>query len=302
MSELGALLRKARLENGLTLDDIQEMTKIRKRYLEALESGDYSVLPGSFYVRAFVKNYSEAVGLNSDEVLRLYQSEIPAQAVSEQTVETTVTRPPRRMKSRSSDRMGKIGFNVMMWCFLILIVVVLWIFLINRNDDPTKQTDTTNITDKASPAPSVDPAAGTSPSPDVSESPTPTPTPTPQTVVTYASKQGKVDHYDVSPAGTHQVEIKVSGGVNWTEVRQESSSGEKLTYENLTDGTVKTYELTSSLYINVGRADFVEISVDGVRIDDGDRSSTKKIQLDLVAPGDDAAVQSESATPDNAGQ
>lgn len=67
MSELGQQLREARLQKGMSLDDVQEMTKIRKRYLEAIEAGDYKVLPGSFYVRAFIKTYAETVGLNPDE-------------------------------------------------------------------------------------------------------------------------------------------------------------------------------------------------------------------------------------------
>lgn len=66
MSELGQQLREARLQKGMSLDDVQEMTKIRKRYLEAIEAGDYKVLPGSFYVRAFIKTYAETVGLNPD--------------------------------------------------------------------------------------------------------------------------------------------------------------------------------------------------------------------------------------------
>lgn len=70
MSELGQQLKEARLQKGLSLDDVQEMTKIRKRYLEAIETGDYKVLPGSFYVRAFIKTYAETVGLNPDEILK----------------------------------------------------------------------------------------------------------------------------------------------------------------------------------------------------------------------------------------
>lgn len=303
MSELGALLRKARMENGLTLDDIQEITKIRKRYLEALESGDYSVLPGSFYVRAFVKNYSEAVGLDADEVLRLYQHEIPAPAISDQTEQSVSRpRPPRRVRSRSSDRLGRAGFNIMMWCFLILIVVVVWVFLINRDDAPAQQADNTPITDKASPAPPTDNAAngGTAASPGATDAqtPTPTPTPTPQTSVVFTEKKGRVDHYDVSPAGTHKVEIKVTGGVNWTEVREGDSSGERLTYKNLTDGTVTSYDLTDSLYINVGRADLVQITVDGITVDDGDEANSKKIQLNVAASsGGDTADTGQSATP-----
>lgn len=50
MSELGRHLKEARLQKGMSLDDVQEVTKIRKKYLEAIEAGDYKVLPGSFYV------------------------------------------------------------------------------------------------------------------------------------------------------------------------------------------------------------------------------------------------------------
>ncbi|WP_021878656.1 RodZ family helix-turn-helix domain-containing protein, partial [Paenibacillus sp. P22] len=78
MSELGQTLRTAREEMGLSLDQVQEMTKIRKHYLTAIEEGNYAALPGSFYARAFVKNYAEAVGLNADELLNYYKNELPA--------------------------------------------------------------------------------------------------------------------------------------------------------------------------------------------------------------------------------
>ncbi|HEY0827135.1 MAG TPA: helix-turn-helix domain-containing protein, partial [Bacilli bacterium] len=68
MSDLGQLLIKARNEKGLTIEDLQETTKIRKAYLEAIEEGNYKKLPGNFYVRAFIKSYAEAVGLEPDEV------------------------------------------------------------------------------------------------------------------------------------------------------------------------------------------------------------------------------------------
>lgn len=219
MSDLGELLRKARNEHGLTLDDIQETTKIRKRYLEAIESGDHTVLPGAFYVRAFVKNYSEAVGLDPDEVLRLYQHEIPAGPV-EQIVEPSVVRAPRRVKSQSSEWLGKIGFNVMMWSFLILIVVVIWMFVINKDDGEREQLDnSTNITEASeAPVPTTENNGSDTPS----DTPTATPTPTQApTTVAFGSKVGKIDQYDIGPAGVnHKVQVKVSGGeAGWRFVR-----------------------------------------------------------------------------------
>lgn len=278
MSDLGALLRKAREERGLSLDDIQELTKIRKRYLEAIESGDYRVLPGTFYVRAFVKNYSEAVGLDPDEVLRLYQHEVPAPAV-EQAADPIPVRKPRKVKSQGSERLGKFGFSLVMWCFLILIVVLVWYFVINKETGDPDKADETEITENAqtpdpSQAPTEAPATAT---------PTPTPTP-PPTTVTFSSKVGTADKYDIGPAGAaHKVELKVVGGRNWVEVRAGGSSGEKLFYANAEDGAVQTYDLTESIYINVGRADFTVITVNGVPVPDGDRSSSKKLLLSPLA-------------------
>ncbi|RIX51761.1 helix-turn-helix domain-containing protein [Paenibacillus nanensis] len=288
MSDLGALLRKAREERGYSLDDIQELTKIRKRYLEAIESGDHSVLPGSFYVRAFVKNYSEAVGLDPDEVLRLYQHEVPAPAV-EQTSEPLPVRKPRRMKSQGSDRLGKIGFSLVMWCFLILIVVLVWYFYFNKESGTPDKADDTNITDNAQTPPPTEDTPSQAPA---TATPTPTPTP-PPTTVTFSSKVGQADKYDIGPAGAqHKVELKVVGGRNWVEVRSGNSRGEKLYYANAEDGAVQTYDLTGPIYINVGRADFTEITINGVPVPDGDRSSSKKLLLNPLAAGDEGTAAS----------
>ncbi len=66
MTELGNRLKEAREEKGMSLDDLQAATKIQKRYLTALEEGNYDIIPGKFYVRAFIKQYAEAVGLDSE--------------------------------------------------------------------------------------------------------------------------------------------------------------------------------------------------------------------------------------------
>ncbi len=277
MSDLGALLRKAREERGLSLDDIQELTKIRKRYLEAIETGDYRVLPGTFYVRAFVKNYSEAVGLEPEEVLRLYQHEVPAPPV-EQNTEPIPARKPRRIKAQTSDRLGKFGFNLVMWSFLILIVAVLWLYVFNRDDGGTDKLDETPITDNASPPPDNNTGSSSS-TPTVAPTATPEPTQAPATV-TFSSKVGKADQFDIGPSGgSFKVQLKVSGGRNWVEVRTGSASGEKLFYANAEDGSVQEYDLTGPLYINVGRSDFTEITVNGVLVPDGDRAASKKLLL-----------------------
>ncbi|MCY8809371.1 DUF4115 domain-containing protein [Bacillus atrophaeus] len=61
----------------MSLDDLQAATKIQKRYLTALEEGNYDIIPGSFYVRAFIKQYAEAVGLDSDQLFEEFKKDIP---------------------------------------------------------------------------------------------------------------------------------------------------------------------------------------------------------------------------------
>ncbi len=73
MTELAIRLKEAREEKGMSLDELQAATKIQKRYLTALEEGNYDVIPGNFYVRAFIKQYAEAVGLDSDQLFEEYK-------------------------------------------------------------------------------------------------------------------------------------------------------------------------------------------------------------------------------------
>ena len=69
MGELGERLRQAREAKGISLEQAEEGTKIRRRFLEALEAEDYGQLPGEAYVRGFLRNYAYFLGLNPDEAL-----------------------------------------------------------------------------------------------------------------------------------------------------------------------------------------------------------------------------------------
>jgi cytoskeletal protein RodZ len=77
LSELGARLKETREAKGLSLDDLQRMTKIQKRYLKGIEEGNYDMMPGKFYVRAFIKQYAETIGLDPEPLFEEYKSDIP---------------------------------------------------------------------------------------------------------------------------------------------------------------------------------------------------------------------------------
>jgi cytoskeletal protein RodZ len=69
---LGRILSETRIARGLTLDEVERDTRIAKRYLEALEREEFDALPAPVYCRAFLRTYAQYLGLDGNEILRLY--------------------------------------------------------------------------------------------------------------------------------------------------------------------------------------------------------------------------------------
>lgn len=72
---LGEMLRSAREARGLDRSRIERDTRIRERYLSALERGAYDELPGEVYARGFLRSYAKYLGLDPDAMLALYRLE-----------------------------------------------------------------------------------------------------------------------------------------------------------------------------------------------------------------------------------
>lgn len=79
-SPLGAHLRQTREARGLTLEDVEKATRIRARYLAALEAGEIEALPTPVQARGFLRNYSQYIGLDPDETLGRLESELAQRA------------------------------------------------------------------------------------------------------------------------------------------------------------------------------------------------------------------------------
>ncbi len=91
MDKIGKLLREARQENNITLDEISQKTKIQKKYLHALEEGDHSLFSGEIYIKGTLRNYAQAIGLNANEILSLYN-----QLKKQRYLENTVQQPSKK--------------------------------------------------------------------------------------------------------------------------------------------------------------------------------------------------------------
>ena len=73
--KLGEVLRTAREAKGVDLPRVERDTKIRERYLSALEGGDYRELPGAVYTKGFLRNYGAYLGLDPEYLIDLYRIE-----------------------------------------------------------------------------------------------------------------------------------------------------------------------------------------------------------------------------------
>src|SRR5512135_3345055 len=90
-------LAAARERKGVDLTRAERDTKIRARYLSALERGDYRELPGAVYTKGFLRNYAIYLGLDPEDVLRQWRRERGEQATPEPLVvpPRPIAAPPR---------------------------------------------------------------------------------------------------------------------------------------------------------------------------------------------------------------
>jgi len=73
MNTVGTMLKDARVAKGISLGEVEKQTKIRIKFLEAIERDAYHVLPSPIYAKGFVKNYSEYLGLDSTVIMAFFR-------------------------------------------------------------------------------------------------------------------------------------------------------------------------------------------------------------------------------------
>jgi cytoskeleton protein RodZ len=99
--KLGEVLRTAREGKGVDLARVERDTKIRERYLSALERGEYRELPGPVYTKGFLRNYAAYLGLDPEYLIDLYRIESAAAASERPQREQPRPRPLASRRSRA---------------------------------------------------------------------------------------------------------------------------------------------------------------------------------------------------------
>lgn len=151
---IGERLKQARIEKGYTLDDLQQLTKIQKRYLIAIEENHLEELPGDFFVNAFIRQYAEVVDISLDEVEEItdkhsppsdyiqknYGDNLPSRAELKRSSKET------KFQYSSSSQSSLPTFFVVL--FFILILGIIWFyfnFMRNPSDEGMIDSNSSHV-------------------------------------------------------------------------------------------------------------------------------------------------------------
>src|SRR5881398_2444361 len=100
--EIGTSLREARLRQGLDFPELEQGTKIRGKYLRALEDEQFDVLPAQTYVKGFLRTYAEFLGLDGQLYVDEYNSRyvVDDETLRPHRAASQRVRQQRRVESR----------------------------------------------------------------------------------------------------------------------------------------------------------------------------------------------------------
>jgi hypothetical protein len=150
MPEIGSTLRETRMRQRIDITDMEVRTKIRAKYLRALENEEWDLLPGPTYVKSFLRTYAEALGLDPKSMVEEYK----LRHESLETGELHPIRPPSARDGRRRSEPSR-GFPRGTAVAVVLLLILGALFLIGQNgdeDEPDTAADTTPATTEERPA------------------------------------------------------------------------------------------------------------------------------------------------------
>jgi cytoskeletal protein RodZ len=120
--EIGKTLKEARETMGLSLEAVEEETKIRRKYIQALEREEFQVLPGPIYAKAFLKNYAKFLGIKVEEVMEEYRLQYPDQTAPEETLAPPVEKVRVKAKTKTQERPRY-------WVYVISAIIIIGVII-----------------------------------------------------------------------------------------------------------------------------------------------------------------------------
>ncbi len=262
---IGAGLSQARLDAGLSLDQVSDATRVRKGLLEALERDDFDACGGDVYARGHIKSYCSVVGVDPAPFLAEFDAQ--RRVAPAATPSMTDAFEPERRAAATPARTGP-NWSAAMAVALALVVVVGVVGLLTRGSGGGAPAPA------AAASTSSRPAATTSPSKTTATTPTSKPSPT--IIASRPTTSGVL------------VVLTVTGKSSW--VSASNGKGGKTFYEGILDkGQTKTFTDKKKVRLVLGSAGNVSLNVNGHDLGSpGSKGQVVKVEF---VPGDPTQTQ-----------
>jgi cytoskeletal protein RodZ len=295
LTELGNRLKQAREEKGLSLEDLQTVTKIQKRYLIGIEEGNYSIMPGQFYARAFIRQYSEAVGLDPELIFEEYKNDIPANDKDE-IPQLSRVKTRKQVPTSKNTKVFNFIPKVLMFLAFVAVIAIIYVLFQNwgvgsssdtqennknvvidnatsenedvaENEDQEDEKEQSEQTEKEEPVEEEKTTAGT---------------------LTEVSSNSPNATLELKDTDKFEVEISAEGENTWVGVN--NAAGEYFLNKELKDGESETIDLSAQkeILFNVGWVPATKIKINGEPFDfpfPVNDVTTQKVTIKFVSNG-----------------
>ncbi|QFT88934.1 Helix-turn-helix domain protein [Bacillus sp. THAF10] len=294
MTELGNRLKQAREEKGMSLEDLQTATKIQKRYLIGIEEGNYVIMPGQFYARAFIRQYSEAVGLDPDEVFEQYKNDIPNNEKDDMPQLSRVK--TRKQVPAKSNKLFNFLPKVLLFLALVAIVAIIYVLVQkwgvgNSSASPEGNNsgvviDSAQGSEEESPPEEKEEEEEAPPEEEPEE--TQEEAPPENGTLTEVSKSGQTATLELTETDKFEVEI-LSNGNTWVGVT--NPDGETFLSKELGEGQSESFDFSDQeeITFNIGWVPDTEIKINGEVLEfpfPKDDKTTQKITIKFLPNGE----------------
>ena len=245
--KIGLVLERARKDRGLSLEEAERATKIRKRYLIGLENDDYTVLPDAVYARGFLKTYANFLGLDGDglsQELRTRKKPRRERRLSYAAPSSDFDRPiispggvPGAEKRQVVSKSAVVTFVI---AALVIAALVGALYFVGLNVRPSAAEDAPQTERMAAPMERVE-----GDRPNAEEEP---------------DRSNTGDNPGDEPSGALTVGVEVEGGPAWIRVRADSET----VFEDVAPpGFSRTFGASRVVGIRAGDAGAVRVEVNG---------------------------------------
>ncbi len=253
---IGEVLRLARTNQGLTLEELHKKTEIQLDMLEAMEADDFDQLPSPFYTRSFLRKYAWAVELDERIVLDAYDS---GSMITYEEVDVDEEELTGRRRSSKKNRTSFLPlFYFILFALSIVIFVTYYVWNYLQTQPERSSASSYSVVQATSSTSSVTPSSTSSSSSSNSSNTEP--------AITVSGEGNRVEVAYKTSKDTAKLQLSVSDARSWVSVSESDlEGGVTLSPDNKSAET--TVSTKNPVTITLGVVKGVALTVDNQTVD-----------------------------------